>query len=61
MMTAARGSSNTKARRELGWNLRYSSWRDGFAAELHPAHGADAAATPGTDSIGTAGVTGGLL
>jgi 2-alkyl-3-oxoalkanoate reductase len=32
MLTQARGSSNAKARRELGWQPRYSSWRDGFAA-----------------------------
>lgn len=30
MMTAIRGSSNTKARRELGWEPRYASWRQGF-------------------------------
>lgn len=34
MMTAARGSSNAKARRELGWTLRYPSWREGFAKGL---------------------------
>jgi len=31
-MTNARGSSNEKARRELGWKPRYSSWREGFRA-----------------------------
>jgi nucleoside-diphosphate-sugar epimerase len=31
-MTSIRGSSNAKARRELGWEPRYRSWRDGFAA-----------------------------
>jgi 2-alkyl-3-oxoalkanoate reductase len=31
-MTTARGSSNAKARKELGWTLRYPSWRDGFRA-----------------------------
>jgi nucleoside-diphosphate-sugar epimerase len=30
LMTQARGSSNAKARRELGWAPRYPSWRDGF-------------------------------
>jgi nucleoside-diphosphate-sugar epimerase len=30
--TAARGASNAKAKRELGWSLRYPSWRQGFAA-----------------------------
>jgi 2-alkyl-3-oxoalkanoate reductase len=32
MMTEARGASNAKAKRELGWTLRYPSWRQGFAA-----------------------------
>jgi nucleoside-diphosphate-sugar epimerase len=32
MMTEVRGSSNAKAKRELGWEPRYSSWREGFAA-----------------------------
>jgi nucleoside-diphosphate-sugar epimerase len=31
MMTQIRGSSNAKAKRELGWQLRYPSWREGFA------------------------------
>jgi len=30
MMTQTRGSSNAKAKRELGWSLRYPSWREGF-------------------------------
>ena len=30
--TAARGASNEKAKRQLGWELRYPSWRQGFAA-----------------------------
>jgi nucleoside-diphosphate-sugar epimerase len=34
MMTAIRGSSNAKAKRELGWQPRYGSWREGFPAEL---------------------------
>ena len=33
MMTRVRGSSNAKARRELEWEPRYPSWREGFAAE----------------------------
>ena len=32
MMTEVRGASNAKARRELGWELRYPSWRQGFPA-----------------------------
>jgi nucleoside-diphosphate-sugar epimerase len=34
MMSELRGSSNAKAKRELGWKLRYPSWRDGFAKGL---------------------------
>jgi nucleoside-diphosphate-sugar epimerase len=38
MMVEARGSSNAKAKRELGWQPRYRSWRDGFVAlGLRPA------------------------
>jgi 2-alkyl-3-oxoalkanoate reductase len=32
MGTESRGASNAKAKRELGLNLRYPSWRHGFAA-----------------------------
>jgi 2-alkyl-3-oxoalkanoate reductase len=31
-MTDVRGSSNQKARKELGWEPRYASWREGFRA-----------------------------
>jgi 2-alkyl-3-oxoalkanoate reductase len=31
-MTDARGSSNEKATKELGWEPRYRSWREGFHA-----------------------------
>jgi nucleoside-diphosphate-sugar epimerase len=34
MMTEMRGASNEKARRELGWEPVYSSWRRGFAEGL---------------------------
>ncbi|POX55148.1 dehydrogenase [Streptomyces sp. Ru71] len=34
MMTEGRGFSNAKAKRELGWQLRYPSWRQGFEQEL---------------------------
>ncbi len=30
MMTEGRGFSNAKAKRELGWALRFPSWRQGF-------------------------------
>jgi 2-alkyl-3-oxoalkanoate reductase len=32
MGTEARGASNAKAKRELGWTPRYPSWREGFSA-----------------------------
>ncbi|HEX5596856.1 MAG TPA: NAD(P)-dependent oxidoreductase [Micromonosporaceae bacterium] len=34
MMTEGRAFSNVKAKRELGWQLRYPSWRQGFKEEL---------------------------
>jgi nucleoside-diphosphate-sugar epimerase len=34
MMTEGRGFSNAKAKRTLGWSLRYPSWRHGFKEEL---------------------------
>ncbi len=34
LMTEARAFANTKARRELGWELRYPSWRQGFKEEF---------------------------
>jgi nucleoside-diphosphate-sugar epimerase len=34
MMTKLRGASNAKAKRELGWQPRYPSWRQGFAEAL---------------------------
>jgi 2-alkyl-3-oxoalkanoate reductase len=34
MMTEARGASNDKAKRELGWQPHYASWRQGFAHGL---------------------------
>ncbi|MGW2517309.1 NAD-dependent epimerase/dehydratase family protein [Streptomyces sp. NPDC001617] len=33
-MTEGRGFSNAKAKRELGWELRHPSWRQGFKEEL---------------------------
>jgi nucleoside-diphosphate-sugar epimerase len=33
-MTEIRGASNEKAKRELGWQLRYPSWRQGFVEGL---------------------------
>ncbi len=36
MGTEARGASNARARRELGWAPRHASWREGFAAAYAP-------------------------
>ena len=33
-MTELRGAANDKAKRELGWQLRYPSWRQGFTKGL---------------------------
>jgi hypothetical protein len=54
MMTELRGASNAKAKRELGWQPRYASWRDGFAADGILA--ADATAVTGAGANG-AGAT----
>ena len=34
MVTEGRAFSNAKAKRELGWELRYPSWRQGFKDEI---------------------------
>ena len=34
MMTQIRGASNAKARRDLGWQPQYASWREGFRTGL---------------------------
>jgi 2-alkyl-3-oxoalkanoate reductase len=34
LMTSVRGSSNAKAKRELGWTPGYASWREGFRTGL---------------------------
>jgi len=39
-MTQVRGSSNAKAKRELGWQPRHPSWRQGFAESLGARNGA---------------------
>jgi nucleoside-diphosphate-sugar epimerase len=51
--TQSRGASNTKAKRELGWMLRYPSWRQGFVeryAKLSPASGATRSRVSATDA-----------
>lgn len=39
MMVTARGSSNAKAKRDLGWAPGRASWRDGFAKDLRSCRG----------------------
>jgi nucleoside-diphosphate-sugar epimerase len=53
LMTEIRGASNAKAKSELGWTLRFPSWRDGFRAAYagganskSPTRGADGRAEP---------------
>jgi nucleoside-diphosphate-sugar epimerase len=45
MGTKGRGASNVKAKRELGWMLRYPSWRRGFPA-IYSAIRVDDRSTP---------------
>jgi 2-alkyl-3-oxoalkanoate reductase len=44
LATQARGAANAKAKRELGWTLRYPSWRTGFPAVYSAIAVADGAA-----------------
>jgi 2-alkyl-3-oxoalkanoate reductase len=37
MATQSRGADNARAKKELGWTLRYPSWRQGFVAAYGPA------------------------
>ena len=48
LMTQIRGSSNARARHELGWAPRYASWRSGFATGLGDNHDAERAAAGAT-------------
>jgi hypothetical protein len=34
LVSELRGASNAKAKRELAWQPRYSSWRQGFREAL---------------------------
>lgn len=45
-MTEARGASNARAKKELGWTLRYPSWRQGFAAVYRQASPVSTTASP---------------
>ncbi|MDX3240320.1 MULTISPECIES: NAD-dependent epimerase/dehydratase family protein [unclassified Streptomyces] len=51
MMSEGRGFSNAKAKRELGWELRHPSWRQGFKEELARK---EVPACPGPRSFGPA-------
>ena len=44
MMAESRGASNAKVKRELGWTLRYPSWRQGFIAAYRQPQSAEARA-----------------
>jgi 2-alkyl-3-oxoalkanoate reductase len=44
--TTARGASNAKAKRELGWTLRHPSWREGFRATYANGRAAQRAPSP---------------
>jgi nucleoside-diphosphate-sugar epimerase len=46
MGTEARGPSNAKAKRELGWTLRHPTWREGFRAAYAAADAAPRAQRP---------------
>jgi 2-alkyl-3-oxoalkanoate reductase len=46
MASGSRGASNARAKRELGWTLRYPSWRQGFAAAYGPEGSARVRARP---------------
>jgi nucleoside-diphosphate-sugar epimerase len=48
MGTDARGASNAKAKRELGWEPRYASWRQGFVAAYAATKGRPARAAART-------------
>jgi 2-alkyl-3-oxoalkanoate reductase len=55
MGTEARGASNAKAKRELGWQPRHPSWREGFVAAYKltapvERHGGEAGAERSTTS-----------
>jgi nucleoside-diphosphate-sugar epimerase len=52
LMTESRGASNAKAKRELGWTLRYPSWREGFRAAYGRTGAASAGRGAATLSLG---------
>jgi nucleoside-diphosphate-sugar epimerase len=54
MVTEARGASNAKAKRELGWTLRRPTWREGFPAVYASRAGARPHAAARNPSISSA-------
>ena len=46
MGTESRGASNAKAKRELGWQLRYPTWREGFRTAYSTAASASPSPVP---------------
>ncbi len=54
MGTESRGASNDKAKRELGWELTYPTWRRGFFAVYASGHATEEPQAKGTSSARTA-------
>jgi nucleoside-diphosphate-sugar epimerase len=52
--TEGRGASNVKAKRELGWTLRYPSWRQGFAEAYAQRGRVTTARSPARAKVGQA-------
>ncbi len=55
MMSEARGASNAKAKLELGWTLRYPSWRQGFIGAYRGVASQDIADEPSVGHRGDSG------
>jgi nucleoside-diphosphate-sugar epimerase len=53
LMTRIRGASNAKAKRQLGWQPRHRSWRDGFRVEEADGEGIPAQPRGVTATTGT--------
>ena len=51
LMTEIRGASNAKEKRELGWTLRYPSWRQDFRAAYGSAEASSGASGAGRASL----------
>jgi len=51
LMTEIRGASNAKAKHEIGWTLRYPSWRQGIRAAYGPAKASSGASAAGHASL----------